>query len=234
MSESQLLDWPVVEAVLAGSRLTLLYGPPGTGKTTAAFNAGRSRGQSVFNVTLTDETPAAELRGHYLPNGGTWEWQDGPALRAFRGGGLLILNEIDQASTDCLDFCHALLDDPGIAAITLPTGETVFPHPDFRVVATMNGAVADLRPALRDRLTVAVYVGVPHPDALASLPDDLRAAAENSAGRDMSEDRPATLRAWKAYAALLDAGVTPEASLAAVFAHRAGEVSTALRLAGTR
>ena len=231
--ESQLLPWEAIEAVVRGSRLTLLYGPPGTGKTTAAVNAGRETGQPVYNVTLTDETPAAELRGHYLPSGGEWTWSDGPAMRAFRSGGLLVLNEIDQASVDCLDFCHALLDDPGVAAITLPTGETVFPHPDFRVVATCNGRPSDLRPALRDRLTVAVYVGTPHPDAILALPQDLQAAAANTAGRDMDDDRPATLRAWKAFAALRET-TDVETAATAVFAHRADEVTTAQRLAAQR
>ncbi len=235
-SSIQLLDWPTTEAVLAGSRLTILYGPPGTGKTTAAVNTARKLKLSAYNVTLTDETPAAELRGHYVPTGTEWVWQDGPAMKAFREGGMLVLNELDHASGDALDFCHALLDDPGVSQMTLPTGETVFPHDSFRVVATMNGELRELqqdRPAIADRFAVAVFVSTPHPDAIASLPEDLREAAGNSAGADHDQDRPATLRRWKAYAALRDV-VGQDTAAVAVFAHRSQEIIDALAMGGAR
>lgn len=238
----QVLDWPTTEAVLLGSRLTLLYGPPGTGKTTAAYNAARKRGQSVYAVTLTDETPAAALMGHFIPcGGGAWTFMEGPATRAFRTGGMLVVNELNHASGDALDFLHALLDDPDVAQLTIPDasgegeGETVFPGAGFAVVATMNGDLAELesdRPAIADRFAVAVYCGTPHPDAIAALPEDLQAAARNSSGRDEG-DRPATLRRWKAYAQLRDV-IDPDAAARAVFAHRAGEVADALKLQASR
>ncbi len=216
--------------------MAILTGDPGTGKTTAAVNTARKLKLSAYNVTLTDETPAAELRGHYVPTGTEWVWQDGPAMKAFREGGMLVLNELDHASGDALDFCHALLDDPGVSQMTLPTGETVFPHDSFRVVATMNGELRELqqdRPAIADRFAVAVFVSTPHPDAIASLPEDLRDAAGNSAGADHDQDRPATLRRWKAYAALRDV-VGQDTAAVAVFAHRSQEIIDALAMGGAR
>lgn len=224
----QLIEWPTIEAIVAGARLSLLYGPPGTGKTTAAVRAGKP--SSCYSVTLTDETPAAELRGHWIPAGSEWRWMDGPAMLAFRGGGRLVLNEIDKASSDALDFCHALLDDPGIAAITLPSGETVTPHPDFKVVATMNGDPEDLPEAIRSRFAIRVNVTQPHPAAIESLPEDLRAAA---AGLDPATDRAGDLRAWRTFGELRNT-LDAETAAAAVFAHRALDVLDALRLAGVR
>ncbi len=200
------------------------------------MNAARRNGLSAWNVTLTDETPAAELRGHYVPSGTEWIWRDGPAMSAFRKGGILVLNELDHASGDALDFCHALLDDPGVSQMDLPSGETVFPHPDFRVVATMNGDLRELqadRPAIADRFAVAVYVGQVHPDAIAALPEDLQTAASNAAGADHDQDRPATLRRFKAYGDLRET-VGPADAALAVFAHRATEITDALALGASR
>lgn len=232
-NEAQILDWPLVEAIVRGSRMTILYGPPGTGKTTAAVNAARSLGRSVYNVTLTDETPAAELRGHFIPQGSEWHWMDGPALSAFRNGGMLILNEIDKASLDTLDFLHGLLDDSTMAMMTLPSGETVFPHADFAVVATTNRTPQDLPEAIADRLAAAIHIRTPHPDAIASLPADLQDAARNSAGNDPDPDRPATLRRWKVYAGLRET-VGTEAAAKAVFGHRWSEIADALALGESR
>src|SRR5579872_385453 len=128
-------EWGYVEAVLRHSERTLLYGPPGTGKTSIANRYGDPT--DVFNIYLTDETPAAELRGHYVPKGTEWIWKHGPAIMAWLVGGRLVINEINNASGDALDFLMAILDDHEIARLTLPTGETVRPHPNFRVVATM-------------------------------------------------------------------------------------------------
>jgi len=209
--------------------LTLLYGPPGTGKTTAACKVGSPA--SVYNVTLTDETAAAELRGHWMP-GEVWQWMDGPAMRAFRGGARLVLNEIDHASGDALDFCHALLDDPGVAAITLPSGETVSPAPGFSVVATMNGVPSDLPDAIRDRFAIALEITEPHPAALAALPSAIQDAIRGSVGAS-DEDQRTSLRAWNAYLDL-SRKLGDETAAKAVFRHRAGEVLAALALAAER
>lgn len=236
MQEKQLLTWEQIEAVLRGSRLTLLYGPPGTGKTTAAINAARDLGVSAWSMTLTDEQPASVLQGHFIPKDGEWSFMDGIALRPYRNGGVLVLNEIDHASSDVMDFLNNLMDDSTISRMELPTGETVFPHADFRIICTTNATPRDIRDrstAVADRLSNSIYVGTVHPDAIAGLPADLQKAAENSCTTDTHPDRPTTLRAWKAYATLRE-GVGAEVAALAVFGNRAAEVQDALTLGAAR
>ena len=225
-----LVDWPTTEAVIRGSRLCLLYGPPGTGKTTAAVRTGAPG--KVFSLTLTDETPAAELRGHFVPQGGNFVWMDGPALRAFRDGARLVLNEVDHASGDALDFLQGLLDDPGIASLDLPSGETVFPGEGFSCIATMNGQPEDLPVALQDRFAIRVEVTEPHPDALASFPKPVQDAIVGTVAVDDS-DRRTSLRAWRSYVDL-SAVVGDDAAAKAIFGTRHTEVLNALRMAGER
>ena len=68
--ELPALDWAFIETVLGSTevRTVYLYGPPGIGKTFSAYHAGRVD-DGVYAITLTEDTPAAELRGHYLPRG---------------------------------------------------------------------------------------------------------------------------------------------------------------------
>lgn len=245
-------DWALAEQIIPEARLVLLYGPPGTGKTTAGNRIGLRGGEviddknenpgllvsgvlkptfSVFNISLTEETPAAELRGHYIMKGGEFLWQDGTGISPFRKGGRLILNEIDKASGDCLQFCHALLDDPEIARITLPTGETVQAHEDFSVVATMNGVPEDLPEALRDRFTVRINIRSPHPDAIKSLPEDLRAVCKKgySGKKNAFDDRFISFRQWKTYG-LLRESLGEEIASKAIFGERAENVLNTLRI----
>lgn len=221
---SQFLTWEAIEAVERGAYRVLLYGPPGTGKTRSAFEAARALGKSLYNITLTDETPAAELRGHFVPQGDKWLFMYGPATRAFVEGAVLCLDEIDKASQDCLDFLHGLLNDPEVARLTLPNGEIVTPGSGFQVIATMNGELGDLQPSLQDRFSIAIEVTEPHPNAIASLPMDLQGAARNFESYDSSQ-RPSTIRRWSAFASLRDApGVGVEIAAKAIFAHRAKEL----------
>lgn len=220
----QILSWNIIEAVERGAPRVLLYGPPGTGKTTSAYNAAAALGKSVYNITLSDETPAAELRGHFVPAGTEWKWMHGPAVRAYLEGAILILDEIDKASQDALDFLHGLLNDPKVAQITLPTGEMIRPNPGFQCIATMNGELEDLQPALQDRFSIAIEVRDPHPDAIKSLPKDLQSVAKKVEDYENAE-RPATLRRWAAFALLRELPDVGSAEAAkAVFAHRAGEL----------
>ena len=160
MSISRMEVTKIVELAHELEQHVLLYGPIGTGKTTAG-RAAATKGQLVFHISLTSEQSAAALVGHYIPKEGSFEWHDGPALRAWRTGGLLLIDEVDKSSPDCGDVLHMILNDFSVAEYTLPTNETVKPVKGFRVVATMNGVPSDLPEAVRDRFTCCIRVGEP-------------------------------------------------------------------------
>lgn len=229
-----LLEWNEVDTLLAGlghadDRFALLYGPPGTGKTTAARRAGSPA--SVFSVTLTDETPAAELRGHFVPKGGEYVWMDGPISRWARQGGRLVLDEINHASGDALDFLQGALNDRDAAEINLPTGETILVDPTCTAIATMNGVPDDLPEAVADRFAIRILVDVPHPAAMAGFSDAVQDAIRGTIGA--GPGRQTSLRAWKSFTALADR-LDEETAARAVFEDRHAEVMNALRLAGER
>lgn len=92
---------------------------------------------------------------------------------------MLNINEIDQASPDVADALHPILDDADVAALTLSTGETVYPHADFRCIATMNGHPRDLPDAVLDRFHVNILVKEPGKEQLDLLPEDVRKVCKN-------------------------------------------------------
>lgn len=190
--------WEAAEQVIKAQRgNTLLYGKPGTGKSYAAQQGA----MNFRNVTVTPDTPAAELRGHYHPKGGEFVWVDGPMVSCMREGARIILNEIDHAGGDLLSLFLGCLDNPETCRLTLPTGETVRPSAGFHCVATMNGAPDDLLPALRDRFAAVVEIDNPHPKAIDCLPIDLQDAARGSVTATRDEDRIG-LRSWLSFASL--------------------------------
>lgn len=221
--------WALVRAVLPVADRLLLVGPSGTGKTHVATEP-RPDKRRVYSITLTADTAAAELRGHYIPREGSFLWQDGPAVAAWREGGTLVLNEIDQAGPDAVAFLLAMLDGGLSARLTLPTGETLTPTDGFRVVGTMNGNPdTDLLPALRDRFAVCVKIEAPSPEAFAALPSDLQEPARNTAVI-ADPQRRVSIRAWLAYARLREV-VNEETACRAVFGAQATEIMDALTLA---
>ncbi|HXJ63283.1 MAG TPA: AAA family ATPase [Actinomycetota bacterium] len=216
-------EWPYIEKTLGKTHRVLLWGPPGTGKTTIANVFGRP--EEVYNIYMTEETPAAELRGHFIPKGQEWIWNHGPAIKAWLNGQRLVINEINSASGDSLDFLLAVLDDLEIAGITLPNGDTVKPKPGFHCVATMNGTPEDLPEALRDRFSVRFNVRQAHPDAINALPQDLHTVA-----RAKMKEVP-SLRPWMEFAKLRETTGDENVAAYAVFENNAQAVLDAIKLA---
>lgn len=88
--------WAVTDAVMGISRRILLHGPPGTGKTYAATRRALPEDGKVYSITMTEETPMAEIRGHFVQKDNSFVWMHGPAVRAWLEGARLVINEIDQ------------------------------------------------------------------------------------------------------------------------------------------
>ena len=230
---SARVDWPLVETVLGCELLgrIYLYGPPGVGKTFVAYLSGRTQ-RGVYACVLTQETPAAELRGTYLPKGDALVWHDGPVIRAMKDGARLVLNELSHASDDALAFLHPVLETPETARLTLPTGETITPAPGFHVVVTDNLPPDGLPPALQDRFDALLEVNEPHPSALARLSAPLREAARRSFS--LGEDRRVSVRSWLTLDRVRHVLGLADACTVVFGAERGSQIFDALSLSGVR
>lgn len=192
---NEMTCWDLLRDVIGTSYRVLLYGPSGTGKSWAARKFNVKEGEEIYSVTLTEEMPAAELRGHYGVKGGSHCWMDGPATMAWRNGSRLCINELEKANGDIYTYLLGVLDDHEIAMQTLPTGEMIRPKDSFHVVATMNGNPNELDPALRDRFPIKIEVDSVSPEALQSLSPDLRNLAANfTIAKDKARSK--SIRSW--------------------------------------
>lgn len=216
-------EWSDIATACKHARRVLLWGPPGTGKSFIGTDIPEQDKQAgkLSRLYLTMDTPAAEVRGHYLPNdSGSFSWHDGPGTHAWRVGGRLVIDEIDAASGDTLTLLLGLLDDPESAQITLPTNETIRPAAGFTCVATTNQNPTVIPEALLDRFDVVLHVPKPCPVAFKAnnwFNKKLPCIAEQSlylsetAQKGMG-GRPVGLRAFKAIDRLQASGMPLEDS----------------------
>lgn len=157
----------VFERAHAHQLPVLLKGPTGCGKSRfVEFMAERLQ-RPLITVACNDETSAADLVGRWLVRGGDTVWQDGPATRAVRQGGILYLDEVAEAREDVVVLLHPLTDhrrqlfvDRNDEVLTAPTG--------FMVVASFNPGyrrgLKELKPSTRQRF-VSLHFDYPPEDA---------------------------------------------------------------------
>lgn len=188
-------EWGFVSAILEDYevfRTVYLWGPPGVGKTYTACRSGLGD-REVYVITLTPETPAAELRGFWMPKGDGFVWQDGVFIKAMREGARVVINEISHASHDVLAILFPVLESAETASLTLPNLETVTPEEGFQVICTDNMEPAHLPEALKDRFNSIIAIENAHPEAVAKLDEKYRKAAARSSSLG---DRSISMRAW--------------------------------------
>jgi len=237
IDETQYPDWFLVETVVPHVRTILLFGGPGLGKSYAGVREGKRVGR-FQKLTLTEETDATSLMGHWVPDGDKFKFHYGPAICAWgytpdgeelEFGCPLIIDEQDKAGDDVEVFMHGLLDNPESAFLTLPNGRTVTPKPGFKVIATMNGVPDDLSEALVSRYPNQVEVVNAHPGAIAALPEDLQNAARGTVNSPNHEER-INMRQWIAYGELRGK-VGSEVAAKVVFQSRWNDVIESLKIA---
>ena len=74
-------------------------GLSGNGKTFMIEQACAKAKREFFRVNITVETDEDDLLGHYALIDGNTVWQDGPVVKAMERGAVLLLDEIDLASS---------------------------------------------------------------------------------------------------------------------------------------
>jgi MoxR-like ATPase len=205
----QNATWSEIRKALLDPTLQIgLFGPPGVGKTTAlmtmaaaqavADNAvvgepkGKGKGKTatvelpvppryIGKVQFHSEIAPAEVMGMYVPDGDKFRWEAGPGDLAYAQGGLLVLDEIDQASGPMKSYLMGLLDRGPGGTISY-VGRTFKQAPGYQAVATMNEKPDSgvLPEALLDRFDAWFLVASPSEEQLALLEPDLRELCEDS------------------------------------------------------
>ena len=142
----------------------LLTGETGTGKTSAIRYLAYKRKQGYTRINMHGYNTPDELIGTKSVENGSTYWERGILSKAMQEGHIVVLDEINATPPDCLFIIHGLLDDDKF--VTLPNGDVLKPHKDFRFFATMNPdyeGTRGLNRAFFDRFPVVLNIDILDP-----------------------------------------------------------------------
>ena len=110
-------------------------GLSGNGKTLMIDQACAKAKRALYRVNITIETDEDDLLGGFRLVDGETVWFDGPVVEAMRTGSVLLLDEVDLASTKIMCL-QPILEGKGVFLKKI--NEYVDCQPGFNVVATAN------------------------------------------------------------------------------------------------
>lgn len=113
-----------------------ITGDTGNGKTLGVLQACANLKRPAIVFNCNKDMTESDLIGTYVIIDGNVVWQDGPVLVAMRTGSVLVLDEIDQATSRIL--CLQTIVDGAESYYNKKTNETIIPHDDFMVIGTAN------------------------------------------------------------------------------------------------
>ena len=132
--ETQMYDF-----ALENKMNVLLQGDAGTGKTTSAMAYASQRKMNFFAVPSNNAIDFTQLVGGLFPDAdGKLKFIDGAVTLIVREGGLLLINELNNAPKNLSQYLMSLLDDRRCITLMSHDNEVIEAHPDLLVVADMN------------------------------------------------------------------------------------------------
>lgn len=112
-----------------------ISGLSGCGKTTTTMQVCHDLNRECVRVNITCETDEDDLMGGFRLIDGETVFAYGPVVEAMRRGAVLLLDEIDLASSKVMCLQPVL---EGKGAFLKKIGEQIVPAPGFTIVATAN------------------------------------------------------------------------------------------------
>lgn len=127
----------ILKKIISSGHFAPIYiqGDSGYGKTMATEQVCATLKRPLAIVNITNETSEDDLIGGLRIVSGDTVFEYGPVIRAYRDGAVLLLDELDQGTSQIMCLQTILQKKPYFIK---KTGETIHPHPDFMVVATGN------------------------------------------------------------------------------------------------
>ena len=126
-----------VESIIKSNMFYPVFvtGLSGNGKTFIIEQACAKAKRELFRVNITIETDEDDLLGGFRLVNGETVWFDGPVVEAMRKGAVLLLDEVDLASTKIMCL-QPVLEGKGVFLKKI--NEWVECAPGFNIVATAN------------------------------------------------------------------------------------------------
>jgi len=126
-----------VESIIKSKMFYPIFvtGLSGNGKTFMIEQACAKAKRELFRVNITVETDEDDLIGGFRLVNGETVWFDGPVVEAMRKGAVLLLDEVDLASTKIMAL-QPVLEGKGVFLKKI--NEWVECSPGFNIVATAN------------------------------------------------------------------------------------------------
>lgn len=158
-------DAHAVALAVKHNRACLLMGETGTGKTSVVRYLAHKLKQGYTRINMHGYNTPDELIGSKSVKDGSTYYENGILTNAMLKGHIVVLDEINATPPDCMFILHGLLDDD--RQISLPNGDVIRPHKDFRFFATMNPdyeGTRGLNRAFMDRFNIILSVDVLKPE----------------------------------------------------------------------
>lgn len=130
-------NFTLINRAIASGEFFPIYitGHTGNGKTLQVEQACAATKREFFRVNITSETEEDDLLGSFQLRDGNTVWEDGPVVRALKRGGVLLLDELDLASSRILCL-QSILEGKGV--LIKRTGQWIAAQKGFTIIATAN------------------------------------------------------------------------------------------------